>query len=94
VSPCCSAAAVPPLGNRVHEPCVREHAEVPADRVRVQVDALGELRVQALVLAPQSLEDRLPLELAVHALILARTYHDGIRGNYRFASAWPVLRCS
>ena len=53
------AAAVPPLGNRVHESCVREHAEVPADRVRVQVDALGELiRVQALVLAPQSLEDR------------------------------------
>jgi len=29
----------------------------------VQVDALGELiRVQAFVLAPQSLEDRLPLE--------------------------------
>jgi hypothetical protein len=60
---------VPSLRNGAHEPAVAEDAEMPADRVRMQAEPLCELiRVEAVALALQRLDDHLPLPLSVHVL--------------------------
>jgi hypothetical protein len=61
--------SMPLFGSRLHEPRVGEQAEMPPDRVLVQVETLGELIGRGRRAAPQGLEDQVLLPLSVHALI-------------------------
>jgi hypothetical protein len=66
------SSTAPTLGNRLHEPGVGEQAEMPADRVRVQGERAGQLiGVEPVVRIPQSVDDHLPLPLAVHRATLS-----------------------
>jgi hypothetical protein len=81
------------FGHRFDESAVRQETEVPADRVRVEVESRGKLLgVEAATRGAQELEDHLPLLLTVHGLILPRTYHDEIRRKHGFASGGLLIR--
>ena len=82
-----------PLRDLRDESRVRQDAEVPADRVRMELKAPGELvRVEAVRRVAQSLEDHPAMQLTGHASIIARTSHYAIRRKYRFPSDAFLLR--